>query len=45
MTKNEMMDKVIRRYGFENKKVIAFCGYAETHTEEETRKKFEKIMK
>ncbi len=33
MTKEQMIDEVIRRYGFENKWTIWFCELAETLTE------------
>lgn len=33
MTKEQMMNKIIRRYGFENKWTIWFCGLAEVLTE------------
>lgn len=33
MTKDEMIDKVIQRYGFENEKTIWFCQLAEELTE------------
>lgn len=33
MTKEQMMNDVIRRYGFENKWTVWFCELAETLTE------------
>lgn len=33
MTKEQMMDKVIRKYGFESKWTIWFCELAEMLTE------------
>ena len=33
MTKEQMMDNVIRRYGFENKWTVWFCELAEVLTE------------
>ena len=33
MTKEQMMDDVIRRYGFENKWTMWFCELAEVLTE------------
>ena len=33
MTKEQMMDDVIRRYGFENKWTVWFCELAEALTE------------
>ena len=33
MTKEQMMDNVIRRYGFENKWTMWFCELAEVLTE------------
>lgn len=33
MTKEQMMDDVIRRYGFENKWTVWFCELAETLTD------------
>ena len=33
MTKEEMMDKVIKKFGFENKWTIWFCELAEVLTE------------
>ena len=33
MTKEQMMDDVIRRYGFENKWTVWFCELAEVLTE------------
>lgn len=33
MTKKQMMDDVIRRYGFENKWTVWFCELAEVLTE------------
>lgn len=47
MTKarEEMMDKVIRKYGFESKKTIRFCRVAESARIEVVEELFQKLMK
>ena len=43
---NEMMNNVIRKYGFEHKATIWFCGLVETCTNISYIKKcYEKLMK
>lgn len=40
-----MIDNVIRRYGFENKKTIKFCRVAETEPIEEVERVYHLLMK
>lgn len=44
MNKNEMIEKIIRKYGFENKKTINFCIACEKGNTEKIEKLFGKYM-
>lgn len=46
MTREQMMDEIIRQYGFENNLTITFCVLAEDSTvsDEEVRKAFDALV-
>ena len=44
MTREEMMDEVIKTMGFEDERTISFCRLAEDMTEEELRVVFNLLM-
>lgn len=46
MTREEMMDNIIRQYGFESNITITFCALAGDHTvpDKELRKAFDALM-
>lgn len=44
MSVENMVTKVIRRYGFENSKTLWFCRYIENHNKNEVATIYNRIM-
>lgn len=45
MTREEMMDVVINKFGFEARETINFCTFAETTDFATIKKQYDKLMK